>query len=127
VHSHILYPRNLDELHAASDHGIFVKIVISITENWASSNRLIARPALEVAQERLAEVEQAASSCSRAGSFQMSITRGDCTKLDHLRHTIACRDRRELSEIELREVRFSPGESRCEETRCRYGIRPKQE
>jgi hypothetical protein len=58
-------PGVLDEVHAASDHEIFVKIMTSITENWAKSNRLIARPALEVAQERLAEVEHDGSGRSR--------------------------------------------------------------
>ena len=38
----------LDELYSTSEHGIFVKIMTSITENWATCNRLIARPALEV-------------------------------------------------------------------------------
>lgn len=47
----------LDEVHTTSDHKIFVKIMTSITENWAKLSRLIARPALEIAQERLAGVE----------------------------------------------------------------------
>jgi hypothetical protein len=38
----------------------------------------------------------------------MSKTRGDRTKSDHLRHTIACRDRRELSEIELQDILSEP-------------------
>jgi hypothetical protein len=59
-------PGILDELHSTSEHGIFVKIMTSITENWATFNRLIARPALEVAQERLTEVKQGASSRPRA-------------------------------------------------------------
>jgi hypothetical protein len=101
-------PGVLDEIRTTSDLGIFVKMMTGITENWATCNRLIARPVLEVAQERLAEVEQDASSRSRSDRFQMSITRGDCTKSDHLRHTIACRDRRELSEIELRDILAEP-------------------
>ena len=100
-------PGVLDELHT-SDHGIFVKIMTGITENWARCNRLIARPALEVAQERLAEVEQDVVNRSRADPFQMSITRGDRAKSDLLRHTIACRDRRELSEIELQVILSEP-------------------
>jgi hypothetical protein len=80
----------------------------SITENWAKSNRLIARPALEVAPERLAKAEQDGSSCTTGKPCQMSITRGDRTKLEHLRHTIACRDRRELSEIELQDILSEP-------------------
>ncbi len=58
-------PGVLDEVHTTSDHEIFVKIMTSITENWAKLNRLIPRPALEIAQERLAEVEQDGSSRTR--------------------------------------------------------------
>jgi hypothetical protein len=101
-------PGVLDEVRTTSDHEIFVKIMTSSTENWAKSNRLIARPALEVAQERLAEAEQDGSSRTRGNPCQMSITRGDRTKLEHLRHTIACRDRRELSEIELQDILSEP-------------------
>jgi len=101
------FPGVLDEAHTTSDHAIFVKIMTSITENWAKCNRLIARPALEVAQERLAEVGRDSSGRTR-GQCQMSITRGDRTKSDHLRHTIACRDRRELSEIDLRDILSEP-------------------
>jgi hypothetical protein len=68
----------------------------------------MARPALDIAQGRLAEVEQDASNYTRGGPYQMSITREDRTKLDHLRHNIACRDRRELSEIELRDILSEP-------------------
>jgi hypothetical protein len=50
-------PSVLDKLHT-SDYGIFVKIITGITENWARYNRLIARPVLEVAQERLAEASR---------------------------------------------------------------------
>jgi hypothetical protein len=101
-------PGVLDEVHTSSDLEIFVKIMTSITESWATCNRLIARPALEVAQERLADAEQGASSRSRVGHFQLSITRGDRTKSDHLRHTVASRDMRELSEIELRDILAEP-------------------
>ena len=97
-------PGVLDEVYTTSDYEIFVKIMTSITENWAKLNCLIARPALEIAQERLAEVEQDSSSCTRGRPCQMSITCGDCTKSDHLRHTIACCNRRELSEIELQDI-----------------------
>ena len=43
-----------------------MKIMTGIAENSARCNRLIARPALEVAQERLAEVEQDVASRSGA-------------------------------------------------------------
>jgi hypothetical protein len=69
---------------------------------------LIARPASEAVQERLAEVEQDVSSRSKGGPYQLSTTRGDRTKSDYLKHTIACRDRRELSEIELRDILSEP-------------------
>jgi hypothetical protein len=99
-------PGVLDEVHTISDHASFVKIMTSITENWAKCNRVIARPALEVAQDRLAEIERGGSSRTRGS--QTSISRRDRTKSDHLRHTIACHDRRELSEIELRDILFEP-------------------
>jgi hypothetical protein len=57
---------------------------------------LIARPALEVAQERLAEVEQGGSSRTKWDPCKISITRGDHTKSDHLRHIIVYHDRREF-------------------------------
>jgi hypothetical protein len=38
----------------------------------------------------------------------MSITRRDRAKSDHLRHTITCCDRRELSEIELQGILSEP-------------------
>ena len=38
----------------------------------------------------------------------MSIARGDRAKSDHLRHTIPCRDSRELSEIELQGILSEP-------------------
>ena len=101
-------PGVLDEVHNTSDQEVFVRIMSSITENWARCNRLIARPALEVAQESLSEVAHDASSSSRMGRVQMSITREDRAKSDNLRHAIACRDRRELSEIELRNILAEP-------------------
>jgi hypothetical protein len=58
-------PGVLDKVYTTSDQEIFVKIMTSITENWAKCNRLIARPALEVAQERLAEIEHNGSSRRR--------------------------------------------------------------
>lgn len=94
----------LDEVYTTSDHEIFVKIITSITENWAKLNCLIARPALEIAQERLAEVEQDGSSRTRGRPCQRSITYRDRAKSGYLRHTIACCNRRELSEIELRDI-----------------------
>jgi hypothetical protein len=101
-------PGVLDEVRTTSDHAIFVKIMTSITENWAKCNRLIAWPALEVAQERLAKIEQGGISLTRGGRCQAGINRGDRTESDHLRHTIACHDRRELSEIELRDILSEP-------------------
>jgi hypothetical protein len=101
-------PGVLDEILMTSDHTLFVKIMTSITENWAKCNRLIAKPALEVAQERLAEVEQNSLSRIKGDRYQMSITRGDRTKSEHLRHAILCLDRRELSRIELRDLLSEP-------------------
>ncbi|OBT44249.1 hypothetical protein VE00_05409 [Pseudogymnoascus sp. WSF 3629] len=101
-------PGVLDEIHTKSDHAVFVRIMTSITENWARCNRLIARLAIEVAQERLAVLEPNGSSRTMRNPCQMSITRGDRTKSDHLWHTIACRDRRELSEMELRDILSEP-------------------
>jgi hypothetical protein len=101
-------PGVLDEVHTTSDPEVFVKIMTSIIENWAKCNGFIARPALEVALEKLAEAEQDSSGRLRGDQYQMSKTRGDRTKSDHLRHTIACRDRRELSEIELQDILSEP-------------------
>jgi hypothetical protein len=58
-------PSVLDEVHITSDQEIFVKIMTSITENWAKCNRLMARLALEIAQERLTAVEQDGSKRTR--------------------------------------------------------------
>lgn len=102
-------PGVLDKVHSTSDHEVFIRIITCIVENWARCNRLITRQALEVAQERLSEVAQDALSSSRIVPFQKSITRGaERAKSDHLRHTIACCDRRELSEIELRNIIAEP-------------------
>jgi hypothetical protein len=49
-------PGVLDKVYSTSDHEVFVRVITSITENWARYNRLITRPALEVAQERLSNV-----------------------------------------------------------------------
>jgi hypothetical protein len=49
-------------------------------------------------------VELNGSSRTMRNPCQMSITRGNRTKSDHLRYTIACRNRRELLEIELRDI-----------------------
>jgi hypothetical protein len=46
------------------------------------------------------------SSCIMQNLCQMSITCEDRTKSNHLRHTIACRNRRELLEIELQDILF---------------------
>jgi hypothetical protein len=48
----------LDDILTKSDHTLFVKIITSVTENWAKCNRLITKPALDVTQERLREVER---------------------------------------------------------------------
>ncbi|KFY02661.1 hypothetical protein O988_02001 [Pseudogymnoascus sp. VKM F-3808] len=101
-------PGVLVEVHTKSDHAVFVRIMTGITENWARFNRLIARPAVEVAQEKLAVLELNGSSRTMRNTCQMSITRGNRIKSDHLRYTIACRDRRELSEIELRDILSEP-------------------
>jgi hypothetical protein len=101
-------PGVLVEVHTKSDHAFFVRIMTGITENWARFNRLIARPAVEVAQEKLAVLELNGSSRTMRNTCQMSITRGNRIKSDHLKYTIACRDRRELSEIELRDILSEP-------------------
>ncbi|KFZ19152.1 hypothetical protein V502_03807, partial [Pseudogymnoascus sp. VKM F-4520 (FW-2644)] len=98
-------PGVLVQVHTKSDHAVFVRIMTGITENWTRCNRLIARPAVEVAQERL---ELNGSSRTMRNPCQMSIARGNRIKLDHLRYTIACRDRRELSEIDLRDILSEP-------------------
>jgi hypothetical protein len=51
-------PGVLDDLLIITDHSNFVNIMTSVIENWAKCNRLIARPALEAAQERLGKVKQ---------------------------------------------------------------------
>jgi hypothetical protein len=98
----------LVEVHTKSDHAVFVRIMTGITENWARCNRLIARLAVEVAQERLVVLELNGLSRTMRNPCQMSITRGNRTKSDHLSYIIACRDRRWLSEIELRDILSEP-------------------
>jgi hypothetical protein len=47
----------LDDLLTTTNHSNFINIMTSVIENWAKCNRLIARPILEAAQERLRKVE----------------------------------------------------------------------
>lgn len=44
-------PWVLDDILAKSDYATFMKIMSSLIENWAKYNRLIAKPALAVAEE----------------------------------------------------------------------------
>lgn len=91
----------LDDILKTSNHTIFVKIMTSVTENWAKCNRLIAKPALEIAQERLRKVEQNSLNRSKEDRYQMNMTREDRIKSERLKHAIACLDARELSSMEL--------------------------
>jgi hypothetical protein len=42
-------PRVLESILAKGNHTKFTKIITSVTKNWAKCNRLIAKPALDVA------------------------------------------------------------------------------
>jgi hypothetical protein len=101
-------PGVLDKVYTIGDQEIFVKIMTSIIEYWAKCNRLIVRPAIDITQERLAEIEYISLSHRRGDLVQISITRGDRTKSDYLRHTIACCNRRELSKIDLQDILAEP-------------------
>jgi len=81
----------------------------SVTENWAKCNRLIAKPALDVAQERLREVER--NSLKRFGDrCQIKMTREDRVKSERLKYAIACLDIRELLGMELQDLLFKLAE-----------------
>ena len=58
-------PGALESILTKGDHTNFVKIMTGVTESWAKCNRLIAKPALDIAQERLREVER--NSAKRIG------------------------------------------------------------
>ena len=69
-------PGVLESILAKGDHTKFAKIMTSVAENWAKCNRLIAKPALDVAQERLREDER--NSLKRIGGrCQMNMTHED--------------------------------------------------
>ncbi|KAH8759537.1 hypothetical protein F5882DRAFT_384523 [Hyaloscypha sp. PMI_1271] len=102
-------PGLLESILAEGDHTNFVKIMTSVTENWAKYNRLIAKPALDITQERLREVER--NSLKRIGDrCQMNVTHEDRVKSQRLKHAIACLDVRELLRIELQDLLSEPTE-----------------
>ncbi|KAH6668261.1 hypothetical protein B0J14DRAFT_158199 [Halenospora varia] len=82
----------------------------SVTENWAKCNRLLARPALEAAQERLGQFEQNKSHGIQADLHQMNMTGEKRAKLEGLKHALACHDIRELSRIALQDLLSKPAE-----------------
>jgi hypothetical protein len=83
--------------------GNFMEIMTSITEEWETCNRMLAKPALEVAQDRLREYDQ-----NHGNEDQVSMTSEDQIKSEYLNHAIACRDMRVLSDIELRDLLSDP-------------------
>ena len=102
-------PGVLESILAKGDHTKFAKIMTSVTENWARCNRLIAKPALDVAQERLREDEQ--NSLKRIGDrWQMNMAHEDRVKSQRLKYAIACLDMRELLGIELQDLLSEPAE-----------------
>jgi hypothetical protein len=103
-------PGVLDNVLTTSNYTIFVKIMTSITENWAKCNRLIAKPVLEVVQERLQEVEQNSLNCINKNRCQRNMTCEDRNKSECLKHAIVYLDVRELSGIELQDLLSKPVE-----------------
>jgi len=103
-------PGVLDDILTITDHPNFVNIMTSVTENWARCNRLIARPALEAAQERLGKVEQNKLQGSPADRDQMKKAREERAKSELLKHAVACCDVRELSRIAMQDLLSEPAE-----------------
>jgi hypothetical protein len=106
----------LDDILTTSDPTNFVKIMTSVTENWAKCNRLIGKPALEVAQERHREVKWNSLNRIKQDRCQMNMTREDRIESERLKHAIACLDVRELLRIELRDLLSEPAELMGEES-----------
>lgn len=94
-------PGVLDDLLTTSGYITFIKIMTSVTENWARWNRLITRPILEIAQERLREVERNNLNRIKVDRDQRNMTGEDRIKLERLKYIIICLDVRKLSGIEL--------------------------
>jgi hypothetical protein len=103
-------PGVLDDLLATTDHPNFVNIMTSVTENWAKCNRLIAKPALEVAQESLRKVKQNKLQGSPADRDQMKKAREERARSEHLKHAVACCDVRELSRMAMQDLLSKPAE-----------------
>jgi len=102
-------PGILESILTKGNHTNFVKIMTSVTENWTKCNHLIAKPALDIAQERLREVER--NSLKRIGDrCQMNMTHEERVKSQRLKHAIACLDVGELLGIELRDLLSEPAE-----------------
>ncbi|KAN0117099.1 hypothetical protein V8E51_003076 [Hyaloscypha variabilis] len=102
-------PGILESILTKGNHTNFVKIMTSVIENWAKCNRLIAKAALAITQERLREVER--NSLKRIGGrCQMNVTHEDRVKSQRLKHTVACLDVRELLGIELQDLLSEPAE-----------------
>ncbi|KAH8650269.1 hypothetical protein BGZ60DRAFT_421646 [Tricladium varicosporioides] len=103
-------PGVLDDVLMKDDHTTFVKIMTSVTENWAQCIRLITKSLLEVAQERLQEIKRKTSNYISENRCQISISREDRVKSERLKHAIICLDVRELSGIELQDLLSEPVE-----------------
>jgi hypothetical protein len=96
-----LLPGVSDDIPVIIDCTAFVNIMTSVTENWAKCNCLIARPALEITQDRLREVERNRLNRIREDGH---------LKSERLKHAIACLDVRELSGIEPQDRLSQPAE-----------------
>ena len=94
-------PGVVDEIIKSSDYTSFVKIMTGVTENWAKCNRLIVKPAVEAAQERLLELGCNRSNYTRMDQYQTNLNRGAQMKSERLKHAIDCLDIRMLSKIDL--------------------------
>ena len=99
-----------DVLKTTINRPNFVNIMSSVTEDWAKCNRLIAKPALEVAQESLGKVDQNKLHGIPADRDQVKKARAERAKSERLKHAVACCDVRELSKIAMQDLLSEPAE-----------------
>jgi hypothetical protein len=101
-----LVPGVLDDMFTTTDHTNFVRIMTSVTENWAKCNRLIARTVLDAAKERLPERLHRI----QADQYRINMTEEGRAKSERLKLAVECLDIRELSRMALQDLLSEPAE-----------------
>ena len=103
-----LGPGVLDAMLTTTDYTNFVRIITSVTENWAKCNRLIARTALDAAKERLREAERLYR--IQADQYRINMTKEGRAESQRLKQAVECLDIRELSRMALQDLLSEPAE-----------------